>query len=68
MCMSPLLHCNYASTRSSMYMLQSIVGTSHYQECLKFSGNTGNACDHQSLPGMTEIKGFIFPGLPEMHL
>ena len=58
-------------------MLQSIVGTSHYRECLKFSGNTGNACDPQSLRyclkfsvklGMTEIKGLTFPGLPEMNL
>ena len=38
-----------------VYMLQSIVGTRHYRECLKFSGNTGNACDHQSLPVLPKI-------------
>ena len=38
-----------------VYMLQSIVGTRHYRECLKFSGNTGSACDHQSLPVLPKI-------------
>ena len=38
-----------------VYMLQSIVGTSHYRECRKFSVNTGNACDHQSLPVLPKI-------------
>ena len=38
-----------------IYMLQSIVGTRHYRECLKFSGNAGSACDHQSLPVLPKI-------------
>ena len=36
-------------------MLQSIVGTSQYRECLEFSGNTGNSCDHRSLPVLPKI-------------
>ena len=35
-----------------VYMLQSIVGTSHYREWLKCSVITGNGCDNQSLPGI----------------
>ena len=38
------------------YILQSIVGTSHYRECLKFSVNTGNVCGHQSLPVLPKIS------------
>ena len=42
----------------AVYMLQSIVGTSHYRECLKFLVNTGKTCDHQSLPVLTFLKKF----------
>ena len=40
----------------SVYMLQAICVIRHFAYCLKFSGISRNACDHQAFRVMPEIS------------